>query len=239
MQSYNSTVKAKTMDETVPRLLKPSGRSFFLFGPRGVGKSTWLRQTFRDAAYLDLLDASVFLELSREPHALEAIVGKRPAGSWVVLDEIQKIPALLDEVHRLMEARRWRFVLCGSSARKLRRGGYNLLAGHAVTRQLEPFSFQELGADFDLDFGIQWEMLPAIQLHRKDAADILNAYVGTYLKEEIREEDIVRREPPFMLGKEPHSKRSSSTNCAYTTKRTTNTGPSPFTARPPASRSIL
>nr|MBC8456804.1 AAA family ATPase [Deltaproteobacteria bacterium] len=108
---------------TIPRLLKAPNRSFFLFGPRGTGKSTWLQQVLPEALRLDLLDASLFLELSRDPHRLEALVGNRPSGSWVVLDEIQKIPALLDEVHRLIESRHWRFALCGSSARKLRRGG--------------------------------------------------------------------------------------------------------------------
>ena len=119
-------------NEMIPRLLQRPDRSFFLFGPRGTGKSTWLQQVLPDALRLDLLDASLFLELSRDPHRLEAIVGNRPAGAWVVLDEIQKVPPLLDEVHRLMESRRWRFALCGSSARKLRRGGANLLAGRAL-----------------------------------------------------------------------------------------------------------
>ena len=106
----------------IPRHLNRPGRSFFLFGPRGTGKSTWLGHVLADAVWFDLLDASLFLELSRDPHRLEAMIGNLASGGWVVLDEIQKIPALLDEVHRLMESRRWRFALCGSSARKLRRG---------------------------------------------------------------------------------------------------------------------
>lgn len=123
----------------VDRLLKSPERSFFLFGARGTGKSTWLRQTFPDSLILDLLDTSLQLELMADPHKLETLVGKRPAGAWVVLDEVQKIPALLDEVHRLMELRRWHFALCGSSARKLKRGGADLLAGRAVTLVMEPF----------------------------------------------------------------------------------------------------
>src|SRR4030042_3177250 len=117
----------------IPRLLRKPDRSFYLFGPRGTGKSTWLNRTMPDAFRLDFLDASLFLDLSRDPPLLEALIGGRPKGSWIVLDEIQKIPILLDEVHRLMESRRWRFALCGSSARKLRRGGVNLLAGRALT----------------------------------------------------------------------------------------------------------
>ena len=150
-------------DLTISRLLKRPDRSFFLFGPRGTGKSTWLQQVLPEAFRLDLLDASLFLELSRDPHRLEALVGKRPARSWVALDEIQKVPALLDEVHRLMESRRWRFALCGSSARKLRRGGANLLAGRALTLSMESFSAAELGDEFDLDFALNWGQLPFVR----------------------------------------------------------------------------
>ena len=181
----------------IKRSLAAPERSFFLFGPRGTGKSTWLREVFRQAMYLDLLDASLFLELSQDPHALEAIAGGRPSASWIVLDEIQKIPALLDEVHRLMALRQWRFALCGSSARKLRRTGVNLLAGRALTLHMEPFSSEELADRFDLDFCLQWGLLPIVQTDRQDAADILGAYVNTYLKEEIREEGLVRKAPPF------------------------------------------
>lgn len=181
----------------VGRLLKPPERSFFLFGARGTGKSTWLRQRFPDALMLDLLDTSLQLELMADPHKLETLVGKRPAGSWVVLDEVQKIPALLDEVHRLMELRRWRFVLCGSSARKLKRGGADLLAGRAVTLAMEPFCSAELGDGFDREYSLEWGMLPIVQVDRSNVADVLTAYVGTYLKEEIQAEGMIRRFPPF------------------------------------------
>jgi predicted AAA+ superfamily ATPase len=183
---------------TLPRLLKRPDRSFFVFGPRGTGKSTWLRQVLPDAFYLDLLDASLFLELSRDPHRLEALVGERPAQSWVVLDEIQKVPALLDEVHRLMESRRWRFALCGSSARKLRRGGANLLAGRALTLSMEGFSAAELGDEFNLDFSLGWGQLPFVRNEPELASDILAAYVNTYLKEELQAEGLIRNAPPFV-----------------------------------------
>ncbi len=182
----------------IHRLLKLPERSFFLFGPRGVGKSTWLRDVLPEAYFFDLLDHSLYLELSQKPTQLEAMIGKLPENSWVVIDEIQKIPELLDEVHRLMETRNWRFALCGSSARKLRRKGTNLLGGRALTRQLSGFSWQELGDLYDLDFSLEWGLLPYVQLDRNNAADILNAYVNTYLKEEIKEEGIVRNVPPFM-----------------------------------------
>jgi len=187
-----------TRDATIPRLLRRPDRSFFLFGPRGTGKSTWLRQVLPDAFRLDLLDASLFLELSRDPHRLEALIGNRPAGAWVVLDEIQKVPALLDEVHRLMELRRWRFALCGSSARKLRRGGANLLAGRALTLSMESLSAAELGVEFDLDLALNWGLLPFVLNDSGHAADILFAYVNTYLKEELQAEGLIRNVPPFV-----------------------------------------
>ncbi len=182
----------------IPRLLTCPERSFFLFGPRGTGKSTWLKQLLPDALHLDLLDAALYLELSNDPHRLEALAGNRPEGSWIVLDEIQKIASLLDEVHRLMESRRWRFALCGSSARKLRRGGANLLAGRALTLNMEGFSAQELGRDFDLSVALDWGLLPFVHHDPTHAADILSAYLNTYLKEEVREEGLLRRVPPFV-----------------------------------------
>ncbi len=184
--------------QIIPRSLGIPDRSFFLFGPRGTGKSTWLRQVLPDAFRLDLLDTSLFLELSQDPHLLESLIGERPAGAWVLLDEIQKVPALLDEVHRLMEARRWRFALCGSSARKLKRGGANLLAGRALTLSMEGFSRAELGDAFDLDFGLDWGMLPFVWNERAAAADILAAYANTYLREEIQAEGLIRNVPPFL-----------------------------------------
>ena len=182
----------------LPRNLACPERSFFLFGPRGTGKSTWLRQVLAEAPRFDLLDAALYLELTRDPHRLEALVGPQPEHHWVVLDEIQKVPALLDEVHRLIEARRWRFALCGSSARKLCRGGANLLAGRALTLSFEGFTASELGDRFDLSSALEWGTLPFVALAETDAPDILAAYVNTYLKEEIREEGLVRQVPPFV-----------------------------------------
>lgn len=182
----------------IQRQLALPERSFFLFGPRSTGKSTYLRQNLPEAVYLDLLDASLSLELAQSPHRLEALVGNRPAHTWIVLDEVQKIPALLDEVHRLIENRQWRFALCGSSARKLRRGGINLLGGRAITREMESFTSAELGDRFDLDFSLAYGLLPTIQQDRGYARDILDAYVNTYIKEEIKEEGLVRNVPPFL-----------------------------------------
>ena len=187
-----------TKKDIMTRLLQQPERSFFLFGPRGTGKSTWLQQVLPDAFRLDLLDASLFLELSRDPHRLEALIGGRSAGTWIVLDEIQKVPPLLDEVHRLMGLQKWNFALCGSSARKLRRGGANLLAGRAMTLSMESFSATELGDSFALEFALNWGMLPFVWNEPQYAADILAAYVNTYLKEELQAEGLIRNVPPFV-----------------------------------------
>ncbi len=182
----------------ISRLLRVPDNSFFIFGPRGVGKTTYLREVMPKAVFFDLLDSALYLELSQNPGRLEAMIGKRPRDTWVVIDEIQKIPALLDEVHRLIENKGWKFALCGSSARKLRRGGVNLMAGRAVTRNLDTFSFVELGRTFDIEYSLEWGLLPRVQINRDNPSDFLSAYVDTYLKEEIKEEGIVRRLPPFL-----------------------------------------
>jgi predicted AAA+ superfamily ATPase len=163
-----------------------------------VGKSTWLKKTLTGARHLDLLESSLYLELSRDPSRLEAMLSPLRKGSWVVLDEIQKVPELLDAVHRLIESRGWRFALCGSSARKLRRRGTNLLGGRALTCNMEAFSAHELGARFDLGLATEWGTLPSVSADVKNAADLLDSYVNTYIKEEIREEGIVRSVPPFL-----------------------------------------
>ena len=188
------------MREVINRLLMPPQRSFFLFGPRSVGKSFWLRQHFSSVPYFDLLNAETYLELSRNPSILQAKIGNRLPGSWVCIDEIQKIPTLLSEVHRLIEDKGYNFALSGSSARKLRRGDADMLAGRAVTCTMEGFSYAEVKSSFDLDGVINWGSLPIIYGSQsdKDKADILSAYVNTYIKEEIRQEGIVRNIEPFI-----------------------------------------
>lgn len=186
------------MKKEFQRLLEPGVRSFFLFGARGTGKSTWLRQKFPKAIRFDLLNTALQMELIASPSHIEALVGNVPAETWVILDEVQKVPALMDEVHRLMETKKWRFVLCGSSARKLRRGGADLLAGRALTLTMEPFSFAELGERFDLQQALRWGVLPVVWSDLVLAPDILGSYLDTYLREEIREEGVVRHLAPFL-----------------------------------------
>jgi len=183
--------------ERVERLLRAPEVSFFLFGARGTGKSTWLRTVLSGTTYLDLLDTSLQLELTAAPHRLEAIIGETTPGQWIVLDEIQKVPALLSEVHRLMEDRGWTFALCGSSARKLKRSGADLLAGRAITINMEPFSSVELGDQFSLARALDWGLLPVVHARPGMEAETLSAYVDTYLREEIKEEGAVRNFPPF------------------------------------------
>ncbi len=180
------------------RILVPPNHSFFLFGPRSVGKSFWLKRQLAKALSFDLLEHKTYLELSRDPGILEARIGDQPPGTWICLDEIQKIPTLLDEVHRLIENREYRFALSGSSARKLKRGGANLLAGRAITKKMEGFCFAEMEDSFDLKKILQWGSLPLIVTNPTQAQDILNAYIHTYVKEEIREEGLVRAVEPFV-----------------------------------------
>jgi predicted AAA+ superfamily ATPase len=186
------------MDHSLKRLLIPPKNTFFLFGPRSVGKSFWLKQHFGHAVYFDMLDNRTVLEFGRDPSLLESRIGKHPRGTWICIDEVQKTPALLTEVHRLIADRGWRFALSGSSARKLKRGGADLLAGRAVTERMEGFSFAELGSIFDLDSVLNWGSLPIVWGAGDDVANILSAYVHTYIKEEIRQEGLVRSAEPFL-----------------------------------------
>lgn len=157
-----------------------------------------MKDSFPNALYIDLLDEKKFIELSHHPDRLESMANGLSEKSWIIIDEIQKIPGLLDEVHRLIETYSWQFVLCGSSARKLRRGGTNLLAGRAITCNMESFSFHEFTGIIDLDFAIHWGSLPLVVKNQDLAKDILNSYVNTYIKEEINEEGTVRHLPPFL-----------------------------------------
>jgi predicted AAA+ superfamily ATPase len=178
--------------ESIERIFHGPAASFFLFGPRGTGKSTWLRAARTDAIWLDLLDPeSQRLYLAR-PERLRELIAGRPQICDVVIDEIQKVPALLDMVHALAESdKRLRFVLTGSSARKLRRGAANLLAGRLVEARMHPFMATELGAGFDLQRALQIGMVPLVW-NAPDPAATLRAYASLYLREEVQAEALVR-----------------------------------------------
>jgi len=178
------------------RILAPPKQSFFLMGPRGSGKSTWVRSLFSDAHVIDLLSEEKYQRLLANPGLFADEVRALKSGTWVVVDEIQRLPGLLNEVHRFMEEKRLRFVLCGSSARKLRRAGVNLLAGRALRRSMHPFLPEELGRQFDLEQALQFGMLPVVW-DSDVKADTLAAYAQFYLKEEIQAEALVRSLPGF------------------------------------------
>lgn len=168
----------------------PTAGSFFLFGPRGTGKSTWVDATFPGVLKVDLLKESTYAELLGHADRLEAMADAH-GGGVIVIDEVQKLPSLLDEVHRLIEKRRFRFVLTGSSARKLRRSGANLLAGRARTLTMHPFTAAELGKQFNLAHAIRFGMLPSVWAGA-DPGEYLRSYVGTYIRQEVQHEALVR-----------------------------------------------
>ena len=170
-------------------------KSFFLFGPRATGKTTLIRQQLAETAtIIDLLDSRYFLRLSSAPHELESIIAAAPA-DIIVIDEIQRIPELLNEIHRLIESQNLTFLLTGSSARKLRRGKANLLAGRVWSAGMFPLIYQEI-IDFNLERYLHYGGLPAVYLSEYPEEE-LDAYVNTYLKEEILAEGLIRRLPPF------------------------------------------
>jgi len=182
----------------------PHNQHFFLFGARGTGKSTLIRHVFNkgNSLWIDLLNTDEEARFSRNPMHLEAIVLKLPeTQTHVVIDEIQKVPKLLDVVHRLIEnpSVQQKFILTGSSARKLKQGGANLLAGRAFVYHLFPFSFLELNKQFDTDAAMQWGTLPKVYQLEQDfeRRQFLDAYAHTYLKEEIWAEQFIKNLDPF------------------------------------------
>lgn len=175
------------------RLLKidPNAQtSIFLFGPRGTGKTSWLKTHLDEVIYYDLLDHEVYTRLLAWPKRISEDIPEAFQG-WVVIDEIQKAPLLLDEVHRLIEHKKLRFILTGSSARKLKQKGVNLLAGRAVIYHMHPLVSLELGQDFNLAQALQYGMLPSIYSHDNPSA-YLKSYVSTYLREEVLQEGLTR-----------------------------------------------
>ncbi len=180
----------------LPRILKAPQQSFFLLGPRGSGKSTWLRATYPDAHVIDLLSEATYQRLLASPGLFEDELRAVPIDKWVIVDEVQRLPALLNEVHRFIEEKRQRFVLCGSSARKLKRAGVNLLAGRALHRSMHPFVPEELGARFDMKEALRYGSMPIVW-DSTEKEETLAAYAQLYLKEEIQAEALVRNLPGF------------------------------------------
>ncbi|MBI3900811.1 MAG: ATP-binding protein [Chlamydiia bacterium] len=185
------------MDRMVKRFFTPPQGSYFLFGPRGTGKSTWLRENYPGALWIDLLDLEQFLKFSASPGLLRELVHGNPQKKKIVIDEVQKAPELLSEVHRLIEEDKERqFILTGSSARKLKREGVDLLAGRALLERMPPFYAGELGKEFSLEKTLQIGLLPLV-ITAKEPEKTLKAYGGLYLKEEVQAEGLVRRLDDF------------------------------------------
>ena len=177
------------------RLLSISGKkSIFLFGPRGTGKTTWVKQTYPNALYFDLLETDVYKRFLARPGRLEQYIPKG-FDDYVVIDEVQRVPELLNEVHRLIENKKIKFILTGSSPRKLRRGGRNLLAGRALLHYMHPLTAMEMGANFQWEKALVQGMLPRAQ--EADFQDYLQSYVRIYLDQEIQQEGLTRRLDDF------------------------------------------
>lgn len=180
------------MKKFIQRFFSFPEDSFFIFGPRGTGKSTWLKKTFPDAYRVDLLDDRTFRNHIAHPERIKQIVKANPGIKRYIIDEVQKAPALLDSIHSLIEEyKTHQFILTGSSARKLRRGGVNLLAGRALLTHFHPFMAAELGTGFSLDEALKNGLLPLI-VSAKVPGKTLETYIALYLKEEVKEEGLVR-----------------------------------------------
>lgn len=184
------------MKPLIKRYFKPAKQSYFIFGPRGTGKSTWLRQHYPDALLIDLLKPNLLRQYQAYPERLTEAV-KAATTKTIIIDEIEKAPILLTVVHELIEQKKgWQFILTGSSSRKLKRTGIDLLAGRAVIRYMHPFMASELGDAFSLNHALQFGLVPLI-IESMDVLDTLNAYIGIYLNEEVKTEGLVRNVGDF------------------------------------------
>jgi predicted AAA+ superfamily ATPase len=192
LQKYAASVKLRLNIMDVSRFLKKPAGSFFLLGPRGTGKSWWAKKSFPRALIVDLLDAETLRELAARPERLGDLVRGAGDCATVVVDEVQKLPELLEVVHRLIEERCGKvFVLTGSSARKLRRAGVNLLGGRAGRLSLHPYMAAELGDTFSFEQALRCGLLPVV-VGAEDPDFQLRAYCGLYFKEEVQAEGLVR-----------------------------------------------
>jgi len=178
--------------ETIARFFTPPAESFFLFGPRGTGKSTFMKQRFPDACYVDLLDPEMVRSFSAKPERLAEVVRGQGGQKCFVIDEIQKVPELLSVIHQLIEEKQgYTFVLTGSSARKLKRTGVDMLGGRALLKTMHPFLASELGERFHLEEALQRGLLPLVY-SSANPEDVLRSYAALYLREEVQMEGLVR-----------------------------------------------
>lgn len=180
------------MAAIIPRYFKDPEKSFFLFGPRGTGKSTWLKKLYKDAIWIDLLDPENFRAYSAKPERLKEVILANKDNKIVVIDEIQKVPSLLDVVHSLIEEKRGiQFVLTGSSSRKLKRSGVDLLAGRVLKKTLHPFMAFELKEKFNFDKALKTGLVPLVYVS-ENPEEVIQSYVALYVREEVQMEGLVR-----------------------------------------------
>lgn len=178
--------------KNIKRLFSPPKGSYFLFGPRGTGKSTWIKKNYPDCLYIDLLLTDVMRKYASEPERLKKIIDAEPNLTTIVIDEIQRVPELLTIVHSIIEDKPdLQFILTGSSARKLKRSGVDLLAGRAIKKSMHPFVATELADQFNLETALRLGMLPLVW-GSKDKEETLSSYIDLYIQEEVRFEGLVR-----------------------------------------------
>jgi len=181
------------MHKITARFFSVPDASCFIFGPRGTGKSTWIKQNLPQAYIINLLNETEYYQhLANNKYIRELVEANKEQYKTFVVDEIQKIPSMLDTIHDLIEENKnLCFILTGSSARKLKRAGVNLLAGRAILKKMHPFMATELGSDFSLDTALKFGMLPII-LDSNNIPDTIATYISLYLKEEVQTEGLVR-----------------------------------------------
>ena len=177
----------------VPRFFNENGKSYFLFGPRGTGKSTWLRNIHPDVAWIELLDSAVYRSYLSYPERLEDFVALHRNKGIIIIDEIQRVPQLLSMVHKLIEKMPdVRFILTGSSARKIRQAGVDLLGGRAIIKEMHPFMAAELGNEFSIEKSLETGLIPLVW-SSEHPAETARGYIGLYLEQEIRAEGLIRK----------------------------------------------
>ena len=197
MQNGDANAILRLKMAFTPRIFTPGRDHYFLLGPRGTGKTLWCAHQYPDALRVDLLNPATLRQFAAQPERLVELVEANAGKKQIVIDEIQKLPALLEVVHLLIERKtRQQFILTGSSARKLRRHGVNLLGGRAAEKHLHPYMASELGSRFKLETALRQGMLPVVWA-ADDAEAILHAYNGLYLREEVQMEGLVRNVGAF------------------------------------------
>jgi len=193
LQNIDASVILRLNMTLIPRFFSENGKSYFLFGPRGTGKSTWLRNIHPDVAWIELLDSAVYRSFLSYPERLEDYVEIHRNKGIIIIDEIQRVPQLLSMVHKLIEKMPdMRFILTGSSARKIRQAGVDLLGGRAIIKEMHPFMAAELGNEFSIEKSLETGLVPLVW-SSEHPAETVRGYIGLYLEQEIRAEGLIRK----------------------------------------------